>query len=64
MTRDEWSSSILPFQGEERKGQHLFQKRKGARRALMVPKRRGDWRMQRHDIVRQRPVAGVERHLD
>jgi hypothetical protein len=42
MTRDEWSSSILSFQGEERKGQRLFQKRKGARRALMVPMRRGD----------------------
>jgi hypothetical protein len=30
MVDGEWSYSMLPFRGEERKGQHLFQKGKGA----------------------------------
>jgi hypothetical protein len=34
-TDDEWSYSMLPFQREERKGQHLFWKGKGACEATL-----------------------------
>jgi hypothetical protein len=43
----EWSSSMLPFQEEEMKGQHLFQKGNGARGATLSSRtegRRMQWR--------------------
>jgi hypothetical protein len=44
---DEWSSSILSFQGEVRKGQHPFQKGKGARGKAVSSHVKGGQRMQR-----------------
>jgi hypothetical protein len=61
MTGGEWCSSMLPFLGEERKGQRPFWKGKGAFMTALVSHAEG----RREDTTaRQRPVAGVNRHLD
>jgi hypothetical protein len=47
MTSGKWSSSMLPFRGEDRKGITHFRRGKEHAGQLLVPMRRGDWRMQR-----------------
>jgi hypothetical protein len=61
MIDSEWISSMLPFQGEERKGKRPLQKGKGARGATLGSCIEG----RSEDEATQRwPTVGVEQHLD
>jgi hypothetical protein len=61
MIDSEWISSMLPFQGEERKGKRPLQKGKGARGATLGSRIEG----RSEDEATQRwPTVGVEQHLD
>jgi hypothetical protein len=57
----EWSSLMLLFWGEERKGQCAFQKGKGACEATLISCTEG---LSVDVVVRRRPTAGVRRHMD
>jgi hypothetical protein len=59
MVGGKWSSSMLPFRGEDRKGSTRFRRGKEHAGRLLVPVRRGDWRMQRHGGARQPKSSGV-----
>jgi hypothetical protein len=64
----EWNSSMLPFQGEDGKGQDPFQKSKGARGATLCSRtnmRPEDVASQRHAMAassRSRAAFGLARH--
>jgi hypothetical protein len=60
----EWSYSMLLFQGEERKGSAYFRRGKEHGRRLLLPKQRGNQRMQQCNGVRRWSVAGVRWCLD
>jgi hypothetical protein len=64
MVDSKLSYSMLPFSGEERKGQHPFQKGKGACEAAPGSHAGGVCRMQRSGGLWQRPAARVRWRLD
>jgi hypothetical protein len=61
MIDDEWNYSMLLFWGEERKGQHPFQKGKGACEAPLGSHAEG--RLENVEAWRW-PIAGVGQRLD